>query len=109
MFEIRLVNFDYLPGQHLWYYCSNLRFSAQHIRLSAGFFDCLGQWGYHLFCTKFQVIPPSCEDQLLLVDLVSAMKVMPTDTVIRTVKHVIKEPPPTSHSKPKVSVQLLEI
>ncbi|XP_012945131.1 protein dopey-1 [Aplysia californica] len=40
-----------------------------------------------------------CEDQLLLVELVSAIKVLPTDTLIQTVKQVIKQPPPSELNK----------
>ena len=50
----------------------------------------------------FQVIPTACPDQLLLVDLVSAVKVLPIDTLIQTVKQVIKQPPPTTPDKHKV-------
>ncbi|XP_050391433.1 protein dopey-1 isoform X1 [Patella vulgata] len=42
-----------------------------------------------------KVVPVPCEDQLLLVELVSAIKVLPTDTLIQTIKHVLKQPPPT--------------
>ena len=35
-------------------------------------------------------------DQHLLVDIVAAIKVLPTDTLIQTVKLVIKSPPPTN-------------
>lgn len=41
----------------------------------------------------------TCEDQLLLVELVSAIKVLPTDTLIQTVKQVIKQPPQTELTK----------
>ena len=35
-------------------------------------------------------------DQHLLVDIVSAIKVLPTDSLIQTVKLVLKSPPPTN-------------
>ncbi|GFO47236.1 protein dopey 1 [Plakobranchus ocellatus] len=41
----------------------------------------------------------ACEDQLLLVELVSAIKVLPTDTLIQTVKQVVKQPPQTELTK----------
>ncbi|GFR99136.1 protein dopey 1 [Elysia marginata] len=41
----------------------------------------------------------TCEDQLLLVELVSAIKVLPTDTLIQTVKQVVKQPPQTELTK----------
>ncbi|XP_041353922.1 protein dopey-1-like isoform X2 [Gigantopelta aegis] len=40
-----------------------------------------------------KVTPLPCEDQLLLVDLVSSIRVLPTDTLIQTVKQVLKQPP----------------
>jgi len=46
-----------------------------------------------------KVIPNACEDQLLLVDLVSAIKVLPTDTLMQTIKQVMKQPPPTTQDK----------
>ncbi|KAH9488781.1 Protein dopey-1 [Bulinus truncatus] len=48
---------------------------------------------------KNQVSPAICEDQLLLVELVSAIKVLPMDTLIQTVKQVIKQPPQTETKK----------
>ncbi|XP_064627681.1 protein dopey-1-like isoform X4 [Lineus longissimus] len=51
--------------------------------------------------TYKRVIPSICEDQLLLVDLVSSIKVLPTDTLVQTVKQVIKQPPPTSQDRNK--------
>ena len=50
----------------------------------------------------FQVIPLACDDQLLLVEVVGAIKVLPTDTLMQTVKQVIKQPPPTNLDKNKV-------
>ena len=44
---------------------------------------------------------------MLLVDLVSAIKVLPVDSLIQTVKLVIKQPPPTSLDKSKVCTVLL--
>ena len=44
-----------------------------------------------------------CEDQLLLVDLISAVKVLPMDTLVQTVKQVIKQPPLSELARAKVS------
>ena len=49
------------------------------------------------------VLPTPCEDQQLLVELVAAIKVLPMDTLIQTVKAVLKQPPHTELSKSKVS------
>ena len=43
-----------------------------------------------------------CEDQLLLVDLISAIKVLPMDTLVQTVKQVLKQPPNSELSRGKV-------
>lgn len=40
-----------------------------------------------------QVIPAASEEQLLLVELVRSISVMRADTVIQTVKEVLKQPP----------------
>ena len=48
------------------------------------------------------VLPTPCEDQQLLVELVGAIKVLPMDTLIQTVKAVLKQPPHTELSKSKV-------
>ncbi|CAH1798851.1 unnamed protein product, partial [Owenia fusiformis] len=55
-----------------------------------------------------RVIPSTCEDQLLLVDLVGAIKVLPTDTLMQTVKSVIKQPPPTNqdHNKKRTPLEV---
>ena len=44
------------------------------------------------------MIDGACDSQLLMVDFVSAVKVLPMDTLIQTVAMVIKQPPPTTHS-----------
>ena len=51
------------------------------------------------FCT-WQIAP--CEDQLLLVDLISAIKVLPTDTLVQTITKVLKQPPQTEIGRNKV-------
>uniref|UniRef100_A0A8C3NE28 DOP1 protein n=1 Tax=Geospiza parvula TaxID=87175 RepID=A0A8C3NE28_GEOPR len=43
-----------------------------------------------------KVIPTACEEQLLLVELVRSISVMRTETVIQTVKEVLKQIPVTS-------------
>ncbi|XP_029636600.1 protein dopey-1 isoform X3 [Octopus sinensis] len=53
-----------------------------------------------------KVIPVPCEDQLLLVQLVDAIKVLPTDTLVQTVKQVLKQPPPCDLGQTKKSVSL---
>ncbi|GAB1600861.1 protein dopey-1-like isoform X3 [Argonauta hians] len=53
-----------------------------------------------------KVIPVPCEDQLLLVDLVDAIKVLPTDTLVQTVKQVLKQPPSCDLGQMKKSVSL---
>ena len=55
---------------------------------------------------KKQVVPVACDDQLLLVELISAIKVLPIDTLIQTTKQVLKQPPPTSMDKHKVGLAL---
>ncbi|KAL5009879.1 hypothetical protein ScPMuIL_012184 [Solemya velum] len=53
-----------------------------------------------------KVIPVPCEDQLLLVDLVNAIRILPIDTLIQTIKQVIKQPPPSDLGRGKRSVSL---
>ncbi|XP_013389897.1 LOW QUALITY PROTEIN: protein dopey-1-like [Lingula anatina] len=55
---------------------------------------------------KVEVIPNWCEDQLLLVELVSSVRVLPTDTLIQTLRQVIKSPPPTNQDRNKKRVPL---
>ncbi|XP_021360674.1 protein dopey-1-like isoform X2 [Mizuhopecten yessoensis] len=49
---------------------------------------------------------PATDDQLLLVDLVSAIRVLPIDTLVQTVKQVLKQPPPTNLSRTRKNVPL---
>ncbi|ELU14591.1 hypothetical protein CAPTEDRAFT_134195 [Capitella teleta] len=51
------------------------------------------------FYNPKRVIPSAGDDQLLLVELISAIKVFPTDTLIQTVKQVIHNPPTTASEK----------
>ena len=46
-----------------------------------------------------QVIPSACEEQLLLVELVRSVSAMRTETVIQTVKEVLKQPPAIAKEK----------
>ncbi|EEC12059.1 protein dopey-1, putative [Ixodes scapularis] len=56
-----------------------------------------------------KVIPQWSPDQLLLVELVSAIKVLPMDSVVQVVRQVLRQPPPTSHDKKHTpGTQLLE-
>ncbi|XP_077977408.1 protein DOP1A-like isoform X2 [Glandiceps talaboti] len=59
---------------------------------------------------KVIVIPEANEEQALLVDLVSAIKAMPTDTIIQTIRHVLKGPPYTIKDKnqPSLEVNMLQ-
>lgn len=49
-----------------------------------------------------QVIPTASEEQLLLVELVRSVSAMRTETVMQTVKEVLKQPP--AIAKDKVSI-----
>ena len=42
------------------------------------------------------------EEQAILVDLLRAIKVLPTDTLMQTIRQVIKQPPPTNQDRNKV-------
>lgn len=54
---------------------------------------------YHLSSCVFQVIPLASEEQLLLVELVRSVSAMRTETVIQTVKEVLKQPPAIAKDK----------
>lgn len=47
----------------------------------------------------FQVIPVASEEQLLLVELVRSVSAMRTETVMQTVKEVLKQPPAIAKDK----------
>ncbi|KAL2306698.1 hypothetical protein Nmel_004630 [Mimus melanotis] len=49
--------------------------------------------------SRTKVIPAAGEEQLLLVDLVRSISVMRTETVIQTVKEVLKQPPAIAKDK----------
>jgi len=40
-----------------------------------------------------QVIPGASEDQLILIDMISAIKLLSVDTLMQTVRQVMKQPP----------------
>uniref|UniRef100_T1J3V3 Uncharacterized protein n=1 Tax=Strigamia maritima TaxID=126957 RepID=T1J3V3_STRMM len=46
-----------------------------------------------------RIVPPASEDQEVLVNLVNAIKVMPLDTLIQTVKSVVKQTPAANSMK----------
>lgn len=46
-----------------------------------------------------QVIPLASEEQLLLVELVRSVSAMRTETVMQTVKEVLKQPPAIAKDK----------
>lgn len=52
----------------------------------------------------FQVIPLASEEQLLLVELVRSVSAMRTETVMQTVKEVLKQPPAIAKDKVGVDV-----
>lgn len=54
--------------------------------------------------TFFQVIPVASEEQLLLVELVRSVSAMRTETVMQTVKEVLKQPPAIAKDKVGVLV-----
>lgn len=47
----------------------------------------------------FQVIPVASDEQLLLVELVRSVSAMRTETVMHTVKEVLKQPPAIAKDK----------
>lgn len=59
----------------------------------SGFFKSL--YLYHVT----QVIPLASEEQLLLVELVRSVSAMRTETVMQTVKEVLKQPPAIAKDK----------
>ncbi|XP_012276640.1 protein dopey-1 homolog isoform X2 [Orussus abietinus] len=58
-----------------------------------------------------KVLPEVSSDQQVMVDLVSAIRVMPIDTLVQTVHQVVKAPPPIQGIKQDFSleVSLLEL
>ncbi|XP_037079103.1 LOW QUALITY PROTEIN: protein dopey-1-like [Pollicipes pollicipes] len=57
-----------------------------------------------------QSIPEFCEAQLILVDLVSSIRVIPMDSLVQTVRSVVRQPPnvvPHKASLPTAALQFL--
>ncbi|XP_065587021.1 protein dopey-1 isoform X2 [Cyrtonyx montezumae] len=55
---------------------------------------------------RTKVIPTAGEEQLLLVELVRSISVMRTETVIQTVKEVLKQPPAIAKDKKHLSLEV---
>ncbi|XP_024861036.1 protein dopey-1 isoform X1 [Kryptolebias marmoratus] len=53
-----------------------------------------------------KVIPVASEEQLLLVELVRSVSAMRTETVIQTVKEVLKQPPAIAKDKKHISLEV---
>ncbi|XP_064411620.1 protein dopey-1 isoform X2 [Latimeria chalumnae] len=56
--------------------------------------------------SRTKVIPVASEEQLLLVELVRSINVMRTETVIQTVKEVLKQPPAIAKEKRHLSLEV---
>ncbi|KAM4693771.1 protein DOP1A [Discoglossus pictus] len=56
--------------------------------------------------TRTKVIPTASEEQLLLVELVRSISVMRTETVMQTVKEVLKQPPAIAKDKKHLSLEV---
>ncbi|RWS29873.1 protein dopey-1-like protein [Leptotrombidium deliense] len=57
------------------------------------------------------VIPSCSTDQTILVDLIAAIRVLPMESVLQTVRQVMKQPPQTTHARKKripLEVNLLQ-
>lgn len=57
----------------------------------------------------FQVIPVASEEQLLLVELVRSVSAMRTETVMQTVKEVLKQPPAIAKDKVGAEMPVCEL
>ncbi|KAH0955706.1 hypothetical protein HN011_002395 [Eciton burchellii] len=55
---------------------------------------------------KVQMLPEACPNQQVMVDLVSAIRVMPIDTLVHTVHQVVKTPPPIHGVKQDFSLEV---
>ncbi|KAK0181813.1 hypothetical protein PV327_000009 [Microctonus hyperodae] len=53
-----------------------------------------------------KVLPEACPNQQVIVNLVSAIRVMPIDTLVQTVNQVIKTPPPIHGVKQDFSLEV---
>lgn len=61
------------------------------------------------FCVFYifiQVLPEACPNQQVMVHLVSAIRVMPIDTLVQTVHQVVKTPPPIHGVKQDFSLEV---
>ncbi|XP_076837003.1 protein DOP1A isoform X2 [Brachyhypopomus gauderio] len=56
--------------------------------------------------SRRNVIPTASEEQLLLVDLVRSVNAMRTETVMQTVKEVLKQPPAIAKEKKHLSLEV---
>uniref|UniRef100_A0A671RT25 Protein dopey-1-like n=1 Tax=Sinocyclocheilus anshuiensis TaxID=1608454 RepID=A0A671RT25_9TELE len=56
--------------------------------------------------SRNKVIPIASEEQLLLVELVRSVSAMRTETVIQTVKEVLKQPPAIAKEKKRLSLEV---
>ncbi|XP_010902786.2 protein dopey-1 isoform X3 [Esox lucius] len=54
----------------------------------------------------YKVIPTASEEQLLLVELVRSVSAMRTETVMQTVKEVLKQPPAIAKDKKHLSLEV---
>ncbi|XP_025020681.1 protein dopey-1 isoform X2 [Python bivittatus] len=60
----------------------------------------------HKQASRTKVIPSASEEQLLLVELVRSISVMRTETVMQTVKEVLKQPPAIAKDKKHLSLEV---
>ncbi|XP_053237329.1 protein dopey-1 isoform X2 [Podarcis raffonei] len=60
----------------------------------------------HKNTSRTKVIPTASEEQLLLVELVRSISVMRTETVMQTVKEVLKQPPAIAKDKKHLSLEV---
>ncbi|XP_078412938.1 protein DOP1A isoform X2 [Cetorhinus maximus] len=58
--------------------------------------------------TRNKVIPVPCPEQLLLVELVRSISIMRAETVMQTVKEVLKQPPASTKEKLPLEVCMLQ-
>uniref|UniRef100_A0A4W3J8F7 DOP1 leucine zipper like protein A n=1 Tax=Callorhinchus milii TaxID=7868 RepID=A0A4W3J8F7_CALMI len=58
--------------------------------------------------TRNKVIPMPCPEQLLLVELVRSISVMRAETVMQTVKEVLKQPPASAKKQLSLEVCMLQ-
>ncbi|EFN67195.1 Protein dopey-1-like protein, partial [Camponotus floridanus] len=55
---------------------------------------------------SMQILPEACPNQQVMVHLVSAIRVMPIDTLVHTVHQVVKTPPPIHGIKQDFSLEV---